>query len=168
MVDGEIQNELVNYTIKTLNSSSNFILNWSPLSLPSSNSMLKTSGLNPLQSRSLPYFCSSSLIFITLDGDDLLESSIINIQIIINLMMEYKIYIDVPFSWASSFCKSRRTLSYLAFLTSFKYPPVFLRLSIRFPGSTSFLQYHWCCWSVLCSLKCFRPLVQKCFFSFRL
>ena len=137
-----------------------------------SNSILKTSALSPLQSRSLLISSSSSWIFNTLDGDDSLVCSIIIIQIIIiiiiHLMIEYKYYMDVSVSWASSFCKSRRTLSYLALLTSFEYPPVFLRSSIRFPGSTSFLQYHWCCWSVLCSLKCFRHFVQKCFFSFRL
>ena len=120
--------------------------------------MLKTSALSPFQSRSLPFSCSSSWIFKTSDGNDSLESSIINIQIIIKLMMENMIYMDVPFSWASSFCKSRRILSYLALLTSLEYPPVFLRSSIKFPGSTSFLQYHWCCgasvarWNVLDTL----------------
>ena len=131
--------------------------------------MLKTSALSPFQCQSLPFSCSSSWIFNTLDGGNSLESSIWNIQIIIIiLMMEYKIYMDVPFICASRFCTSRRILSYLALLTSFEYPPVFLRSLIKFPGSTSILQYNWCCWSVLCSLKCLRHLVQKYFFSFRL
>ena len=133
--------------------------------LPSYNSMLKISVLSPLRSRFLPCSCWSSWIFHTLDGDDSLKCSIIYIKIIIiNQMMEYKIYIDVPFSWASSFCKSR-TRSYFAFLTSFEYPPVFLRSSIKFPGSTSFLQYQLCWLRVLCLVKCLRHLVQKCFFT---
>ena len=137
-------------------------------SLPSSHSMLRTSALSSLQSRSLPVSYSSSWIFNTLDGDDLLESSIIIIQIIINLIMEYKIYMVVPSSRASSLFKYRRILFKVAFLISWEYSPVFLKSAIRFPGSTSFLQNYPCCWSVLCSVKCFKHLVQKCFFSARL
>ena len=126
--------------------------------------MLITSDLNLFQSRSLPFSCSSSLIFNTLDGDDSLESSIINIQIIINLIMEFKIYIVSHSLLASSFSKYRRILSNLAFLTSLEYPPVSRKASIRFPGSTSFLQYNLCWSRVFCSVKCCRHLVQKCFF----
>ena len=121
--------------------------------------------------RSLPVSCLSSWIFNTLDGDDLLESSIINIQIIIiklNLMMEYKIYMVVLSSRASRLFKYRRILSKVAFLTSLEYPPLFLISSIRLPNSTSILQNLPCCWSVLCSVKCFKHLMQKCFFSARL
>ena len=82
--------------------------------------------------------------------------------------MEYKISMVVPSCRASSLFKYRRILSKVAFLTSWEYPPVFLKSSIRFPGSTSFLQNLSCCWSVLCSVKCFKHLVQKCFFSARL
>ena len=158
--------------IKTKNSSIGVILRmfwW----FPSFHLMLRTLALSPYQSRSLPVSCSSSWTFNTLDGDYLLESSRINIQIIImkiiiNLMMEYKIYMVVPSSRASSLFKYRRFLSKIAFLTSWEYPPVFLKSSIRFSGSTSFFQNLPCCWSVLCSVKCFKHLVQKCFFSARL
>ena len=83
-------------------------------------------------------------------------------------MMEYKISMVVPSSRASSLFKYRRILSKVAFLTSCEYPPVFFKSSIRFPGSISFLQNLSCCWSVLCSVKCFKHLVQICFFSARL
>ena len=42
-------------------------------------------------------------------------------------MVEYKIYINVFFC-ASSFCKSRQTLSYLTLFTFLKYPLVSRRL----------------------------------------
>ena len=167
VVDGEIRNQTIKNNIKTINSSIWVILImfWS---FPSSHSMLRTSALSPFQSRSLPVFYSSSWNFNTLDGNDLLESSIINIQIIIiiiNFMMEYKILMVVPSCRASSLFKYRRILSKVAFLTSWEYSPMFLKSLIRFPGSTSLLQNLPCCWSVLWSVKCFKHLVQKYFFS---
>ena len=166
VVDDEIQNQKIKNNSKPMNSSIWVILKmfWS---FPFFHSMLRTSALSSIQSLSLPVSCSSSWIFNTLDGDDLLESSIINIQIIINMIIKYKIYMVVPSSRASSHFNYRRILSNVAFLISWEYPLVFLKSSIRFPGSTSFLQNLPCCWSVLWSVKCFKHLVQKCFFSAR-
>ena len=117
------------------------------------------------------FFCSFNWIFYafrsprsSLHGDGKLFSSKTNIHIILYLMMVLIIYMAAPFSLASRFCRYCRIQSNVAFLISLEYPPVLLRASIRFPNSTSFLQYHLCCWSVLFSAKCFRHFVQKCFF----
>ena len=118
-----------------------------------------------LVSVSLPILFSSSWIFSSLDGDASLASSIINIQMIVYFMMVFNIHMVAPSSSSfSSFCNYRRILLIVAFLTSWEYPPVSRRTSIRFPGSTSFVQYHACFSSNLCSVKSLRHLVQKCFF----
>ena len=87
-------------------------------SFPSFHSMLKTSALSPLQSRSLAVSYSSYWNFNTSDSDDLLENSKINILLIIiillliNLIMEYKIYSRTffpsikPFQVSSNFVQS--------------------------------------------------------------
>ena len=116
--DSEIWNYKIKYNIKTLNLFIWVILSWIHWSSSFSDLMLKTSVLSLFESWSLPCSCSSSWIFNTLDGYDSLKCSIINIQIIINLMMEFKIYIVSPSFWASSFSKYRRILSHLDFLTS--------------------------------------------------
>ena len=112
---------------------------------------------------SLSIFVFSSWIFSSLDGDASLASSILNIQIVVYFMMVFRIYMVAPSS-TSSLCKYCRILVIVAFFTSFEYPPVTRKASIRFSGSTSFLQYNACCCSDLCSIKCLRHLVQKCFF----
>ena len=103
--------------------------------------------------------------FLQLDSDASLASSIINIQIIVYLMMVFNIHMVAPFLSAFlRFCKYHRYLLIVAFLTSLEYPFVFRIASNKFLGVTSFLQYHECCSSDVCSVKCLRHLVQKCFF----
>ena len=128
--------------------------------------MRALSAFKELQPRYI--FQAESWILTNLHGDGKLLSSKIYIKIILYLMMVLIIYMAAPFFLASSLCRYFRTLSNDAFLISLEYPPVLLRASIRFPDSTSFLQYHWCCWSVFCSAKCFRHFVQKCFLPCRL